>query len=327
MLNLHNKLYISLPTFSQLFISIFFIAFSISCSFFIIKFFQKRNIFQPNREIIWEKMTIKNKQIHGKRSLITMGGLAIIVTINVYSLFYFHTDLDIVILGNMFALLGFFDDYVKLKTKKSNGLSIKARLFFETIVSALFIYYVILHDPARNYIPIFGNIHLFNNLFCAVIWGVMIILSSSNSYNLTDGVDSLATTLGIYALIFIVLKVGFGIISLPTVLIFAMIGFLIFNWPPAKLIMGDIGSLGIGAMIGGFFYKYHLELFLPLIGLVFVIETISVMIQIYYIKVLHKRLFLMAPIHHHLEKKGWSKGKILLFFNLIGILTLLIGMK
>lgn len=287
-------------------------------SFITILIFQKKQLVQEDRP---EVAAIHNQ----KRVLISMGGIAILLSLNIFALYYSTIDLDILMLGNAFGLLGLVDDYIKLKHKKPSGLLIKARLFFEIVFASYFIYHIFQIDPSRSYIPIFNqffNIHALN-----FIWGIWIILSSSNSYNLTDGVDSLAATTGIYTLLFAFITLGLSQTAFSLYLIAAILGFLIFNWPPARLIMGDVGALSIGAMIGGIYYKYHLEWFLPFVGIIFVIETLSVIIQMFGFKVLKRRVFLFAPFHHHLEKKGWSRRKILLVLNIIAIFALIVSLK
>ncbi len=290
--------------------SIYISSFLISAvsSFGLIKFAHKYKLFQPDRE---EIIAITNT----KKFVPTMGGLAIFLALNL-SMFFIKTDVDVILLGNSYALLGFCDDFLKLKRNKYSGLLVKVRVCFEILFAIIFVFYVILHDPTRNYVPFINAVFPF-----VLLWGMLVIISAANSFNLTDGIDTLASTLGIYTLLFIY----FATYSNSSILFIACIlGYLMFNVPPAKIIMGDTGALGIGAIIGGLFYKYHLELFLPFVGMVFVAQTVSVIIQIYYIRVLKKRLFLMAPIHHHFEKKGWSKGKILIVFNLVGILLLVV---
>jgi len=149
------------------------------------------------------------------------------------------------------------------------------------------------------------------------------IVGSANAVNLTDGIDSLAGTTSIFCFVFLAILAGDG---LSKIFIAAISGFLIFNWPKAKIIMGDIGALGLGAAIGASFYVYKLDWYLPLIGIIFVLETFSVILQIFWIRVLKKRLFLLAPFHHHLEKKGWQKKTILIFFNFIAILALILAL-
>jgi|GEM_PF-748507 len=281
----------------------------------LIHFARRFKLFQPEREEILA-ITKMSKFVP------TMGGIAILFSMHLVFWFYPHgyskTDWDILLLGTLFAILGFADDFLKLKQAKYSGLLIKTRVFFEVLIAGIFVYYFLTHDPLRCYIPVIK--------ICAfpmvMLWGVFMILSGANSYNLTDGVDSLAATLGGYVMLFLWL-INDNFLAL--LALCGLLGYLVLNRPPAKLIMGDTGALGIGAMIGAFFFKHHLDLLLPVVGIVFVLETVSVIIQIYYIRALKKRFFLMAPLHHHFEKSGWSKGKILLVFNAIGILALVIA--
>lgn len=291
--------------------------FALSCIFSIalMQFARRFKLFQPEREEILA-ITKMNKFVP------TMGGIAILLAIHLVFWFYPHgyskSDWDVLLLGTLFAILGFADDFLKLKRAKYSGLLVKTRLFVEILLAGIFVYSVLQNDAARCYIPLIK--------ICAfpmvMIWGMFMILSGANSYNLTDGVDSLAATLGGYVMLFLWL-VNDNFLALLGLC--GLLGYLVLNRPPAKLIMGDTGALGIGAMIGAFFFKHHLDLLLPIVGIVFVLETVSVIIQIYYIRALKKRFFLMAPLHHHFQKSGWSKGKILLVFNTIGILALIIA--
>ncbi len=277
-------------------------------SAFLIKIFLKYNLFQPHKDEL--------KDIEKRNKLPTMGGIAIFSAVNLC----FIQNISILLLANAFALLGFIDDFLKLKQKRQNGWNKWFRIFFEIIFAAIFVTYLIQLDSARNTIPIFSNL-IGNFYLLNVFWGIFVIVASANAFNLTDGVDSLVSTLSIYALLFLIIQNTNNMF--PVAIIFAILGFLFFNWPNAKIIMGDIGALGLGALVGGLFYQRNLELWLILVGIVFVFETISVILQIFYIRVLNSKLFLIAPFHHHLEKKGWSRTNILLIFNAIAIISLI----
>lgn len=277
---------------------------SFSICYMIIEISKKLALYQPNREEIEKKIKVP-----------TLGGLAIIGTLNLY----FTQNWTLVLLTNAYALLGLIDDILKLKKGKHTGLKIRYRLMLEIIFALIFVHYTIGKTPERNSIPSLST--FFNSTTLNYLWGILTIVGSANSYNLTDGMDSLAGVLGIFVLLFIVFT---SKSSIAIVLILALIGFLYWNRPQAKIYMGDTGALGVGAFIGGIYYQTQQEQWLILTGAIFIIETISVILQIISYKFYRKRIFLMTPIHHHFEKK-YTKKQVLIGFHLSGFLLLLIA--
>lgn len=283
---------------------------SLISSWILIKLSLKYKLFQPNKEEL--------SQIETRNFLPTMGGIAIFLSLNIFLL---NKQIPILLLVNSFALVGLFDDILKLKFKKHNGLQKKYRLILEILFAAVFVLYLFSQDPSRNCIPFLSPL-LSNFTIINALWGIFVIVGTANAVNLTDGIDSLASTLSIYCFLFLIIQTNDLFAKF---FIAAILGFLFFNWPKAKLIMGDIGALGIGAAIAGLFYQHKLEWFLPFVGIIFVLETVSVILQIFFVRILNRKLFLLAPFHHHLEKKGWKKGYILIFFNFVAILTLILA--
>ncbi len=226
-----------------------------------------------------------------------------------------------------YAIIGFIDDYLIIKRNNNNGLSEKMKLILQIIVAIIFFY---LFMKAGNE-PLLW-IHTFGlKLHIGWFYGVLILfilVASSNAVNLTDGLDGLAGGLSFIAFF------AFGVISFNTgwldgyeeialfcfVLMGSLLGFLVFNSHPAKIFMGDTGSLCLGATLGSIAIITRHELLLIIIGIVFVIETLSCLIQRYYYKLTKKRFFPMAPIHHTFEKLGWKEQDIIKLFWIVGFL-------
>ena len=231
-----------------------------------------------------------------------------------------------------YALIGFIDDFLIIKRNNNNGLSENTKLILQIIIAIVFFF---LFMKSGNE-PLLW-IHTLNiKVNIGWLYGIfilLVLLSSSNAVNLTDGLDGLATGLSIIAYL------TFGLITWNTgwlegyediaififILIGSLIGFLIFNINPAKVFMGDTGSLALGATLGSIAILTRHELLLVLIGIVFVIETLSCVIQRLYYKITKKRLFLMTPIHHTFEKKGWKELDIVRLFWLIGLIASMIA--
>lgn len=273
---------------------------------------------------------------HSKVGTPTMGGLIFIVpTIIIVSFFLilrkinFSYNVLIVLFTFIgYGLIGFIDDYLIIKRNNNNGLSETAKLVLQVIVAVIFFY---LFMKSGNE-PLLW-IHTLNfKLDIGWLYGIFILLvlvASSNAVNLTDGLDGLAG--GLSAICFLT----FGIISWTTgwldgydaiaifcfTLLGSILGFLVFNTSPAKIFMGDTGSLCLGATLGTIAILTRHEVLLVLIGLVFVIETVSCIIQRVYYKLTRKRFFIMAPIHHSFEKKGWEERNIVKMFWIIGLIS------
>ncbi len=280
----------------------------------------------------------------------TMGGIifigatiiASVLTIQFNNLYALGAILVLI----LFSLIGFYDDWGKI-TNKANlaGLSAKAKLLFQILASlfiSIFLFYFASFS-SELYLPFMKN-PVCDMHFWAIIFWVLIIIATSNAVNLTDGLDGLATVPSIAALtslsviIYIIGHAGFSkYLLMPNIavgeavivgaaLIGALVGFLWFNSHPAEVFMGDSGSLTIGAFIGYMAIIGKSEILLILIGSIFVIETISVILQIGSYKLRKKRIFLMAPIHHHFEMKKWAENKIIVRFWIIAILSNLLAL-
>jgi phospho-N-acetylmuramoyl-pentapeptide-transferase len=284
----------------------------------------------------------------------TMGGI-LILSSTLFSVFLWADLTNFFILLASFVLISFgcigaYDDWKKLSTGKSNGMKSRWKFATQSLISIIVTFCILKLTPSELYckvtIPFFKNLVIYIG-FIYFIWGICVITGTSNAVNLTDGLDGLAIVPVIYVSVSFLLisyLVGHANFSkylyvhyVPnvgelTVFLGAMIGgclgFLWFNAPPAKIFMGDSGSLSIGAVLGSVAMMVHQELVLCIVGGLFVLEAVSVILQVFVFKFTKgkKRLFLMAPIHHHFEKKGWPESTITIRFWIIATILALLGL-
>ncbi|MDS3904132.1 phospho-N-acetylmuramoyl-pentapeptide-transferase [Staphylococcus hominis] len=268
----------------------------------------------------------------------TMGGLTFLISIIITSMIaIFFTDhsnpiilLLFVTIG--FGLIGFIDDYIIVVKKNNQGLTSKQKFLAQIAIAIIFfilsdVFHLIEFSTSIN-IPFtnFGIPLSFAYVIFIVFWQV----GFSNAVNLTDGLDGLATGLSIigftmYAIMSFMLHAP-AIGTFCIIMIFALLGFLPYNLNPAKVFMGDTGSLALGGIFATISIMLNQEFSLLFIGLVFVIETLSVMLQVSSYKLTKKRIFKMTPIHHHFELSGWSEWKVVSVFWLVGLISGLIGL-
>jgi phospho-N-acetylmuramoyl-pentapeptide-transferase len=281
-----------------------------------------------------------------------MGGLLILSALMVSTLMWARLDIPyvwIVILVTLaFGLIGFADDYAKVTKQNTKGVSSRVRLLLGLLIAALAAYAAArFHpEPLTNQLafPFFKDALVNLGLFF-VPFGMIVIVGSANAVNLTDGLDGLAImpvmiaggTLGIisYVVGSSAIANDLGIHAVPgtaELLIFAAglfgagLGFLWYNAPPAAVFMGDTGSLALGGALGAIAVCTKHEIVLAVVGGLFVVEALSVIIQVLYYKRTKKRIFLMAPIHHHFEKKGWAEPQIVIRFWIISLILAAIGL-
>jgi phospho-N-acetylmuramoyl-pentapeptide-transferase len=312
----------------------------------LINYFAKKQITGPIRQDGPIDHIIK------KSGTPTMGGLMILIGIIVSTLLWADlTNIYIWIVLFVCAslgLLGFLDDYLKIKYKNSSGINAKFKFFWQFTISLIAILVLVYFTDHENilelYIPFFKNLIINLGLFF-IPFGIFVIIGSSNAVNLTDGLDGLATVpVMLVALSFslICYLVGNTIFSnylqiqyIPNVgelsvfcgsIVGSCLGFLWYNAPPAKIFMGDTGSLSLGGSIASVAIIAKHEIVLAIIGGLFVLETASVIIQVVSFKLTGKRVFKMAPIHHHFEKKGWAESTVVIRFWIISIILALIGL-
>ena len=225
-----------------------------------------------------------------------------------------------------FGLIGFLDDFCKIKFNRNLGLTSLQKALLQAAVSALYLYLLYVEGSlsCNLYIPFAGitleNIHPILYIFFAMF----VIVGCVNAVNLTDGVDGLCGSVTVPVMIFFAVtayaKQKMDLALLPAILAGALIAYLFYNWHPAKVFMGDTGSLFLGGVVCGLAFALDIPLILVLVGLVYIVETLSVILQVGYFKLTHgKRLFKMAPIHHHFEMCGWKEVKIVLVFTAVSV--------
>jgi len=249
--------------------------------------------------------------------MITRDVEADIINVNIVKIF------SAIVMAFGFAVVGFINDYMKILKKQNGGLTARQKLILQLVISILYIALLKLSDEFSTVfnIPFLGEID-FGILYYPI--SVIIIISMVNAVNLTDGVDGLATTVTFFVaitLMFISTFLGyFGETILSTALAGGCLGFLIYNFYPAKVFMGDTGSMFLGAFITAICFNMGCVFILPILGIIYVIENLSVIIQVISFKTTGKRVFKMSPIHHHFEMSGYSEVKIVCLFSLVTII-------
>ena len=282
----------------------------------------------------------------------TMGGLLILSALLVSTLLWARLDSPyiwiVLFVTYGFGLIGFADDYAKVTKQNTRGVSSRVRLLIGLVIAAIAGAAAAYVHPAeltnQLALPVFKNV-LLNLGFVFVPFAVIVIVGAANAVNLTDGLDGLAVmpvmiaaaTFGIIA--YFVGNFNFAeylglhyvpgtgeILVFTAALIGGGLGFLWYNAPPAAVFMGDTGSLALGGALGAIAVVTKHEIVLAIVGGLFVVEALSVIIQVAYFKRTGKRVFLMAPIHHHFEKKGWGEAQIVIRFWIISLILALIGL-
>ena len=268
------------------------------------------------------------KSHQAKSGTPTMGGIMIILSIAITAVVICPLTLElglalIIMLGH-FAL-GFLDDYIKVVKKQNLGLKAKQKLLGQIIIAVLTAYFAGL--PTDLWVPFLGNIDLGYGFYALLLF---VLVGTSNAVNLTDGLDGLASgTMIAAALAYMVICLWLGKLELAVfcgAMAGACLGFLKFNYHPAKIFMGDTGSLALGGALAAVGILTHTEVLLAVIGIVFVCEALSVIIQVTSFKTRGKRVFLMSPIHHHFELKGWKETRVVRTFWTCGLIGGLMGL-
>jgi len=243
-----------------------------------------------------------------------------------------------------FGVIGFLDDFDKVTKRSHKGVSGKVRLLFEFIVAGIASYLIVSHVSTNLYVPFFSDrIIPLGPLY--YVFAAVVMVGAGNAVNLTDGLDGLATmpvviAAGTFAIIsYLVGRADYShYLGIPHVagagelaimcagIMGAGLAFLWFNAPPAAVFMGDTGSLALGGALGAIAVASHHEIVLLIVGGLFVVETASVMIQVYWFKRTGRRVFRMAPIHHHFEQLGWSESTVVIRFWIVSIVLALLGL-
>ena len=265
-----------------------------------------------------------------------MGGLffilgAIICIVGNLGIMVDYTVLYVLALSLCFGLIGFLDDFCKAKYKRNLGLTSIQKALLQMAVSALFVYLLYKQDPGKCniYIP-FVNTYLELHPLLYVFFSMFVMIGCDNAVNITDGVDGLCGSVTLPVMIFftaVAVAMGkYDLAILPAALVGGLIAYLFFNWHPAKVFMGDTGSLFLGGAVCALAFALDMPLILILVGFVYIIETLSVILQVSYFKLTHgKRIFKMSPIHHHFEMCGWKEVKIVLIFTAVSALMCVIA--
>lgn len=265
-----------------------------------------------------------------------MGGLmfilslAICMVINIPSMEE-KTVLYVLALGSCFGLVGFLDDFFKLKFKRNLGLTAIQKAMLQMAVSALYLYLLYVEGSLTSeiYIP-FLDKSFYIHPMVYIFFSMFVMLGCVNAVNLTDGVDGLCGSVTVPVMVFFaavaVCTGKYDLALLPAALVGGLIAYLFYNWHPAKVFMGDTGSLFLGGIVCGLAFALDMPLVLIFVGIIYILETLSVILQVGYFKLTHgKRLFKMSPIHHHFEMCGWKEEKIVLVFTSVSALMCLVA--
>jgi len=264
----------------------------------------------------------------------TMGGIMILLSIAATALLFMQENKRIVpilflMLG--FGLVGFLDDYIKVVLKRSMGLSPLQKMGLQLVVTGVYAYYLVNYTETAFLmkIPFMPDKILdFGEFNVPVLF--FITIATVNGTNFTDGLDGLAGSVTVIVATFftvIAIGTGCGVETITCAVVGALLGFLLFNVHPASVFMGDTGSLALGGFVVASAYALHLPLFIPIVGAVYFFEVLSVMIQVVYYKMTGgKRIFRMAPLHHHFELCGWSEAKVVAVFSIITAIFCLIAL-
>lgn len=306
------------------------ISFAVSAAFapILIPFLRKLKVGQTERG--------EGPQSHLKKSgTPTMGGIVILLGVTLTSLIYvkdYPKIVPVLFLTLGFGLVGFIDDYIKVVLKRSMGLKAWQKMLGQLIVTSVFVFYIMRYTDVLldMKIPFWTGHYLQLGVFTIPAM-FFIVIATVNGTNLTDGLDGLASSVTVMvATFFTVVSIGTanGLSPISCAVAGALLGFLLFNVYPAKVFMGDTGSLALGGFVAGMAYMTQMPLFIPIIGFIYMIETISDILQVTYFKATHgKRIFKMAPIHHHFELCGWSETRVVAVFSIVTALLCLLALQ
>ena len=264
----------------------------------------------------------------------TMGGIIILIAVVITSLIYvkgYPKIIPVLFLTVAFGLIGFLDDYLKVVLKRSDGLLPMQKMALQIVVTAVFAFYLVrvADIPLTMLVPFSGGYYL-DLGWLAVPVLFFAVIGTVNGTNFTDGLDGLASSVTVLvATFFTVVAIGTksGIEPVTCAVAGALLGFLLFNVYPASVFMGDTGSLALGGFVAGTAYMLQMPLFIIIVGFIYLVEVASVIIQVTYFKATHgKRIFKMAPIHHHFELCGWSETRVVAVFSIVTALLCLVAL-
>lgn len=292
----------------------------------IIPFLRKLKMGQTER--------VEGVQSHLKKAgTPTMGGVIFLISTVVTALFYvkdYPKIIPVLFLTLGFGIIGFLDDYLKVVLHRSDGLLAWQKFLLQIVVTGIFAFYLVRYTDISLTMRIpFWSGHYLNLGLLTIPVMFFAVIGTVNGVNFTDGLDGLASSVTvIVAVFFTVVSIGLesGIEPITCAVVGGLMGFLLYNVYPAKIFMGDTGSLALGGFVAGVAYVMQMPLFIIIVGLIYLVEVLSVMIQVtYFKKTGGKRIFKMAPIHHHFELCGWSETRVVAVFSIITAILCLVA--
>ncbi len=293
-------------------------------TYFLIFIFKKKQLSQP---ILEDAPETHQK----KKGTPTMGGLAFIfsIVICIVAFIDLNSKYYIPLVGLLlFGLIGYIDDFMKLYFKQNKGLDSRQKIVLQFVFSIIVGYLLKKNGINSINIPFMKSDLILDILFYPFV--CIFFIAMTNSTNMTDGLDGLLSHVTIISAIFLVVIAfiikDFIILNQMFIFMTAILGFLIFNKYPAKIIMGDTGSMAIGGFLGTVLLITNTPIFIIFAGIIYVMESLSVILQVWSFKTRGKRIFLMSPIHHHYEKKGFSENKVVYLFTAIQFVGVLIAL-
>ncbi len=262
----------------------------------------------------------------------TMGGLIILFSIVITSLFYIkeYPQIIPVLFATLgFGLVGFLDDYIKVVMKRSMGLRAWQKMLGQIVVTGVFAYYIHAHTNLGTdiMIPFVDKTIDLGWIYYPLMF--VVILGTVNGANFTDGLDGLASSVTVLiATFFTIVAIGFGsgVAPITCATVGSLLGFLVYNVYPARVFMGDTGSLALGGFVASTAYVLKMPIIILIVAFIYFAEVVSVIIQVLYYKKTKKRFFKMAPIHHHFELSGWPETKVVSIFSIVTAILCLVGM-
>lgn len=264
----------------------------------------------------------------------TMGGILILLSVVITSLLFvrdYPSIIPILFLTLGFGLVGFLDDYIKVVLKRSMGLRAWQKMALQIVVTGVFAYYLLHYTEVSlaMKVPFMDGVYLdFGWLNVPILF--LVVIGTVNGTNFTDGLDGLASSVTVLVATFftvVAIGTGSGIEPVACAVVGALLGFLLFNVHPASVFMGDTGSLALGGFVAACAYMMQMPLFIVIVGFIYLAEVLSVILQVSYFKLTGgKRIFKMAPIHHHFELCGWSETRVVAVFSIVTALLCLVAL-
>lgn len=305
------------------------VSFAVSVLFgpVIIPFLRKLKVGQTIRD--------EGPQSHLKKNgTPTMGGILILLSVVVTSLLFvkdYPKIIPILFLTLGFGLVGFLDDYIKVVLKRSMGLRAWQKMALQIVVTGVFAYYLLHYTDVSlaMKVPFMDGVYLdFGWMNIPILF--VVVIGTVNGTNFTDGLDGLASSVTVLVATFftvVAIGTGSGIEPVTCAVVGALLGFLLFNVHPASVFMGDTGSLALGGFVAACAYMMQMPLFIVIVGFIYLVEVLSVILQVSYFKLTGgKRIFKMAPIHHHFELCGWSETRVVAVFSIVTALLCLVAL-